>query len=191
MVGSGYWVYTDQPGVLTEGSALDPRGESKTNRDAELAGLEAASPGSLDVMVVRPGMVYGNGSWFRGMVDTIRGETYRIPGDGMNFWSLVDLEDTAAGFRSVLERGRTGESYLVVDDHPIRLGELIRLVADGLGVAEPKHVDGEELRREVGDDVARHLMANRGGSNGLLRSLGWTPHYPDCRDRLPAVLRSM
>jgi len=191
VVGSGYWVYADQTGALSEESTLDPRGESRTNREAELAGLEFASPGSLDVMVVRPGMVYGNGSWFRGMVDAIRAGSYRVPGEGKNHWSLVELDDTAAAFRAVLERGVCGEKYLVVDDHPIPLQALLELVAGELGVPVPANAGEEALRRDVGNDVAHHLMANRAGSNRRLRSLGWVPRFPDCRTGLPLVLKSM
>lgn len=191
LVGSGYWVYADQPGTLSDDSALDPRGESKVNRDAELAGLAAHEPGTLEVLVVRPGMVYGDGSWFRAMVESIREGTYRVVDGGQNYWSLVERSDTAAAFRSVLESGRGGATYLVVDDAPIRLRELVNLLAGTLGARNPEPVDPKILRGEVGDDVVHHLSANRAGSNVNLRSLGWIPRYPDCRSGLPVVLRAM
>ncbi len=51
LVGSGYWVYADQPGVLEDDSSLDPRGESQVNYEAERAGLESAVPRELEVVV--------------------------------------------------------------------------------------------------------------------------------------------
>lgn len=191
LVGSGYWVYADQGGTLSDDSPLDPRGESLTNWEAELAGLAAHAPGTLEVIVVRPGMVYGDGSWFLGMVGSIRAGTYRIPGDGHNHWSFVELADAAAAYRSILERGVGGGNYLVVDDSPIALIEFVTLVARELGVPLPEPIAYEDLRGEVGDDVAHHLAANRAGTNLKLRSLGWVPKFPDARAGIPALLRSM
>jgi nucleoside-diphosphate-sugar epimerase len=191
VVGSGYWVYADQPGIVKDDSPLDPRGESRVNREAEEVGLESNEPGRLDVLIVRPGMVYGDGSWFRGMVDRIRGAEYQVPGAGENFWSLVEREDVGEAFRTILEMGGGGEAYLVVDDAPIPLHELVALIAQQLEVSVPGAISLPELERSVGPDVAHHLAANRAGSNEKLRRLGWVPHYPDCRVGVPLAVQSM
>jgi nucleoside-diphosphate-sugar epimerase len=191
IVGSGYWVYADQPGQLTDDSSLDPRGESQVNHEAEQAGLGASVPGHFSVSVVRPGMVYGDGSWFRGMVDSIRAGTYSYPGDGANHWSLVELGDAAAAFRTVLEYGAPDAAYLVVDDAPISLRDLATLLARELDAPVPPGIALEILSAEVGPVVAHHLAANRAGSNRRLRDLGWVPRYPDCREGLPVIVGSM
>ncbi len=191
ILGSGYWVYADHPGVLHDDSPLDPRGESRLNFDAERAALAFAHPGEFEVVIVRPGMVYGDGSWFRGMVDSLRAGTYRYPGQGDNYWSLVALSDAAHAFRTLVDAGQSGEAYLVVDDHPITTRELSTLVARELGVATPSGVPFGELRSAVGDDVAHHLAANRAGSNQRLRHLGWSPLTPDARIGVPRLVRSM
>jgi nucleoside-diphosphate-sugar epimerase len=191
VVGSGYWVYADHPGRLEDGSPLDPRGESRINFAAEQAGIEEARDGELEVTIVRPGMVYGNGSWFRGMVGSLRDGTYAYPGDGTNFWSLVELTDAARAFGAVLDRGAAGEAYLVVDDAPITVRELASLVAGELGLPLPGGLPSAELERVVGADVTHHLAANRAGSNRKLRALGWVPREPDSRLGLPKLLRSM
>lgn len=191
LVGSGYWVYADCPGVLTEDSPLDPQGESRINLEAERAGLEAGVPGDFDVVVVRPGMVYGDGSWFRGMVESIRDGSYQYPGEGRNRWSLVERHDAAGAFRLLLERGAAGQSYLVVDDAPISVRELADLVARELGAPIPRGIPMETLRHAVGDVIAHHLSANRSGSNQKLRGLEWVPRHPDARQGIPVALRSM
>lgn len=191
LVGSGYWVYADQPGVLEDDSSLDPRGESQVNYEAERAGLESAVPRELEVVVVRPGMVYGDGSWFRGMVDSIWNGSYRYPDPGENHWSLVELGDAARAFATLLERGKAGGAYLVVDDAPISLRDLSALIAREVHAAAPRGVSRESVEEEVGPDVARHLAANRAGSNRKLRELGWVPRNPDSRQGIPALLRSM
>ncbi len=112
VIGSGYWVYPGMPTVITEESPVDPRGESRANYDAERVGLRANSPGSLDVLVVRPGMVYGPGSWFRQLAVSLRSGGYSVAGDGKNHWSFVSLPDTGTAFVQVLSAESPGRSTM-------------------------------------------------------------------------------
>lgn len=191
VIGSGYWVYRGGPEVIYEDSPVDPRGESQINYDAERAGLEANSPGGLDVLVVRPGMVYGDGSWFRGIAEAIRAGAYRVVGNGANRWSLVDRWDVGTAFRSVLESGSAGEVYNVVDGRPATLREFTDFVAAELGAPPPPSIELEAAKREIGEAVAHHLATDRPTSNEKLRKLGWTPRVPSFRDGLPALIREM
>jgi nucleoside-diphosphate-sugar epimerase len=191
LIGSGYWVYRGQPEPIDEGSPVAPLGESQINYEAERAGLEANSSGRLDVMVARPGMIYGSGSWLRGMAESIRAGEYRVVGTGANRWSFVELGDAGAAFRSVLESGRPGEVYNVVDGHPETLRTFVDLVASELGVPPPGSISEEAAVREMGEAVAHHLAADRPTSNGKLTDLGWKPKVPSVRAGLPPVLREM
>ncbi len=190
VVGSGYWVYASTTTILHDDSPLEPRGESRVNLDTEEAAFEAAPPG-VEVLVVRPGMVYGDGSWFHGMVDAIRGEGYPLPYPGTNRWSLIERSDAARAFVAVLERGRPRDAYLAVDDAPIEVGELVGLVARHLGRPLPAALSPERLRDAVGPDVAYHLAANRPASNARLRALGWAPTTPDPRVGVPRLLGTL
>ena len=189
VIGSGYWVYADQDGEFDENGRLDPRGESAINYATELAGREGGSP--PEVMVVRPGMVYGDGSWFRGVVDALRSDTYRLIEGGRNPWSFVGLADAAAGFRTVVEVGRSGEVYNLVDLSPTPWGEFIAHVAGRLGAAPPGSMPMDRARRELGEEIAYHLSARRAASSARLRSLGWAPRYPSYRAGIDALLASM
>jgi len=104
VVGSGYWVYASSPTTLSDDSPLDPRGESRVNFEAEAAAFESA-PSGVDVLVVRPGMVYGDGAWFRGMVEAVRADGYPMPAPGTNRWSLIERSDAGRAFARVVERG--------------------------------------------------------------------------------------
>ncbi|MCI4360485.1 MAG: NAD(P)H-binding protein, partial [Thermoplasmata archaeon] len=119
VVGSGYWVYRSSPDVITEESALDPRSISLVNHETELAAHAMGADGAIEVAVVRPGMVYGNGSWFRQMVHEIRTKEYRYVDDGANFLSPIHLHDLGTAFRTVVERAPAGETYIAVDDEPV------------------------------------------------------------------------
>jgi nucleoside-diphosphate-sugar epimerase len=191
VVGSGYWVYRGQSGLIREDSPVDPQGESKINFDAERAGMEANSPGRLEVTVVRPGMVYGNGSWFRGIAESVRSGEYRVVGVGANRWSFVDRWDAGTAFRTVLDSGRAGEVYNVVDGHPAPLREFAAFVAAELGVPPPPSLPLTEAERVFGDVVAHHIAADRATSNEKLRGLGWTPATPTYRQGIPPLLREM
>jgi nucleoside-diphosphate-sugar epimerase len=191
VVGSGYWVYRGQSELIHEDSPVEPRGESQINYDAERAGLETNSPGRLEVLVVRPGMVYGNGSWFRSMAESIRAGEYRVVGEGANRWSFVDRWDTGAAFRTVLESGIAGQVYNVVDGHPAPLREFVDFVAAELGRSPPGTLPMDAARREFGEIVAGHLAADRAVSDEKLRSLGWRPRVSHYRDGVPGLLHEM
>lgn len=191
LVGSGYWVYRGQPELIHEDSPVRPAGESQVNYDAERAGLEANSPGQLDVMVVRPGMVYGNGSWFRELAASIRAGEYRVVGPGANRWSFVDREDAGTAFRTVLESGRAGEAYNVVDGHPESLRGFADYLSAELHAPPVPTISLDEAEREMGAVVARHLAADRPTSNRKISELGWSPQFPDIRVGIPRLLPEM
>lgn len=191
VIGSGYWVFRGQPALIHEDSPVEPRGESQTNYDAERTGLEANSPGGLEVLVVRPGMVYGNGSWFRGLAESIRTGEYRVVGDGANRWSFIDRRDAGTAFQAVLESGAAGEVYNAVDGHPALLREFADFVAAELGAPSPRSITLDAAVREMGEAVARHLAADRPTSNDKLRRLGWGAQISSYRDGVPGLLREM
>jgi len=191
VIGSGYWVYADQPGTITESSPTDPRGESRINFETERVGLQKAPSEGVEVMVVRPGMVYGDGAWFRPMIDPLRAGTYRYVGDGTNMWSFVSLPDTGAGFRQVLESGRAGEVYNLVDGRPAPWREFVEFVAYRLGAAVPTGVPPEVAIGVFGGDVTHHLVANRPTSSSKLEALGWRPRYREYRAGVDSVIGAM
>ena len=191
IIGSGYWVYRDNPGLLTEDSPLEPLGISAINFETERVVRAAEQRGEVDAIVVRPGMVYGDGSWFREMVEELRAGTYRYVGEGTNRLSPVALDDTGEAFRRILDGGRPRTTYLVVDDAPVPTRDFARFVARELQVPEPSGLPRAEAEHLWGADLARLNAADRGASNARLRSLGWVPCYPTYRDGVPRVVRAM
>ena len=188
LVGSGYWVYADQPGLITEESQVDPRGESRVNYDTEREALAANRPGELDVLIVRPGMVYGDGAWFRPVVTAIERDAYHVIDEGKNLWSFVSLPDTGTGFFTVATAGRPGEVYNLVDGHPAAWGEFATFVAQRLGHRAPATITFGSAAREYGPEIAYHLAANRATSSAKLQALGWQPKFPEFRSGVSEVL---
>ena len=188
VVGSGYWVYADLPGTITESSPVDPRGESMVNWKTEQAASEPDARGSLEVIIVRPGMVYGSGSWFRSVFDAIQQETYAYVGDGSNPWSFVAREDAGRGFVAVTEHGAPGEVYNIVDGRPAPWKDFGDFVADRLGRTRPTTMDVATAVRAFGPDIAYHLKARRACSAHKMLQLGWKPLYPSFRDGVSQLL---
>jgi nucleoside-diphosphate-sugar epimerase len=191
VIGSGYWLYRDAPGVLTEASPINPIGMPGINFATEEVARRAARDESIESVVVRPGMVYGNGSWFREMVDDLRGGTYQYIDEGSNYWSPISLEDTGEAFRAVCERWTPGETYLAVDDEPVAIRELATFVAARLASPLPRSLRREEAQREWGAEVAELTVASRRASNAKLKGLGWAPRYASYTVGMPGVIRAM
>jgi nucleoside-diphosphate-sugar epimerase len=136
-------------------------------------------------------MVYGNGSWFRPVVDAIRDGSYRYIEDGANAWSFVSLPDTGAGFVRVAESGAPGEVYNLVDGHPAEWRAFGNEVAARLSVTPPASMSLHDAITQFGPDVAHHFHARRACSSAKLERLGWKPQYADYRAGLAPLLREM
>ncbi len=191
VIGSGYWLYRDNTGILTEESPIAAIGMPGVNFAAEEIARKAGATGAVETVIARPGMVYGDGSWFREMVEELRTGEYRYIGDGSSYWSPVALEDTGEAFRTLCERGVAGEIYLVVDDAPVSIRELANFVANQLDAPSPRNLSPEEAAREWGSEVAELVGASRRASNAKLKRLGWTPRFTNYRAGIPEVLRTM
>jgi len=188
LVVSGTWLMGDHKETITEATPVKPTGTSMFNWQAERAAMEANKPGGLEVVVVRPGMVYGAGSWFFEMVREIEGATYRIPGDGSNHWSPLHIDDCGEAVRTVLERGKAGEVYLAADDEPVALRAFVDLTADALRAPRPAASTVEEAVKKHGEPTAKHLMANQVVSASKLKGLGWSSRVTSSRIGVPQFI---
>lgn len=191
VMGSGYWVYQSNPGIITEDSPLRPLSLSMVNFEAEELARARSRQGDFESIVVRPGMVYGNGSWFRAMVEEIRSGTYAYIGDGSNFLSAVDIDDTGDAYRVAIENWRAGETYLVADDTPVMTNKFAEFVADYLEAPPPTSITLKEASDLWGPEVAELNSASRRASNAKLKSMGWKPRYRSFREGLPPWLDRM
>jgi nucleoside-diphosphate-sugar epimerase len=191
LVGSGYWVYADNPGVISEGSPIAPLSISRINFEAEEAARQRAMRGRLEVVVVRPGMVYGDGSWLREMAGELRSGEYRYISPGENYLSPIHEEDAGQAFRRIAEDWRPGETYLAVDDQPETTRRFAEVVAGQIGAPPPTGISRGDAERSWGSDIARLNLASRQATNAKLKGLGWRPNHRTYREALPAVLQAI
>jgi nucleoside-diphosphate-sugar epimerase len=162
----------------------DPYGQSKAEAEAALATVAAGS--ALDMVIVRPPLVYG-------------------PGVGANFLSLLRLVDRAVPlpFGRVVNRrslvyvgnladlllaaatrtGRVAGAFTVTDGPPVSTPELVRRIAAALGrparlLPVPPgllRVAGAMIGRSAA--VARLLGSLEVDGGALAVALGWSPLF--------------
>jgi nucleoside-diphosphate-sugar epimerase len=182
---SGVWVY---------GS----RGDAVVDEDAPLAPLELvawrpahealvlAQDGRLRPIVIRPGIVYGDGGGIPGgMVADARKGALRVVGDGANRWPTVRHDALAelygAAVDTPIARGvfnaQRGASVPY-----IAIAHAASRAAGGDGTVE--HIPVDEARAQMGpyaDALAVDLQTD---SVRATRELGWEPHRPTLLEEL-------
>jgi len=134
--------------------------------------------------VIRLGMVYGGAG---GTVADLFSAADAAAGrsDGLpylaecadNRWSLIALEDAAALYATVVERGACGVFH-AVDDRPRTVREVFAAVAAACGTTAteaPEHVVRAALSAHAADIMRRDVALR--APRAL--SLGWSPRHPD------------
>jgi nucleoside-diphosphate-sugar epimerase len=208
------FVYTSSTGVyaqndesiVTEESAAEP--DSATSRvliETEQLLLTGAREQNLPAMVLRCAGIYGpgRGYWLR---QFLAGEAKME--DASDRWlNMIHRDDVGAAIIAVLERGRPGEIYNVVDDEPVQQRTLFAWLAERLCKPMPPSAPGivrgfssdhssdhsssaAESRRDAGGPLARRrAVTNKRVSNRKLRlALGYELKYPTFREGYAAEL---
>jgi nucleoside-diphosphate-sugar epimerase len=110
----------------------------RTKFAAEAAVLRAAADG-LNVVLIRPGWVYGPGD--RRTFKFIRAvccRKFALIGGAPGRQTPVYIDDLVAGAFLVAEKGRSGAVYHLAGDEILTVAEMARIVATSCGVAGPR-----------------------------------------------------
>ena len=172
-------VYLSTTGVygaqvqVNELSLPAPRGPREQLRvEAE----RAVQSGPWTSMILRPAAIYGPG---RGVHQSMRRGTFRLPGDGTRFISRIHVEDLAALSSAALLSEQTG-AWPVADEEPCSSLEICRFVSGVTGVPMPEPAPpgsvSETLRnnRQVDGRAVLHLLGVR------LRYASYRTGIPAC-----------
>jgi dTDP-glucose 4,6-dehydratase len=116
----------------------------------------------------------------RQITNVLAGLRPKLYGRGENVRDWIHVDDHNAAVHVILDKGRSGETYLIGADGEKNNLEVLRLIL--------------ELMGRPGDDF--DLVTDRAGHDlryaidpGKLRDeLGWTPRYTDFRDGLAATI---
>jgi nucleoside-diphosphate-sugar epimerase len=182
---SGVWVY----GL---------RGDAVVDENAPLAPLDLvawrpaheqlvlAQDGRLRAVVIRPGIVYGDGGGMPGaMVAEARNGPVRIAGDGANRWPTVRHDALAELYGAVVDRRTARGIYNAQRGASVPYVEIARAAsraAGGDGTVE--HETLESARTRLGpfaDALACDLQTD---ASRAARDLGWEPHRPTLLEEL-------
>jgi nucleoside-diphosphate-sugar epimerase len=143
------FVYVSTAGVLgnvrrhrlgTEADAPKPRDLYETTKwRGEQAVRRIAHSDGLEAVIVRPAAVYGPGERrFLKLFRPIAHRRFIVIGSGDHRLHFVHVADAAEGILAAAETpDARGETFLLADAAPIRIGDLVRMVAGALGVPPP------------------------------------------------------
>ena len=160
---------------------VDPYGVSKA--EAEVALADVANRTGLSLAVVRPPLVHGPGAKGN-LVALLKVLRLGLPlplGAVDNRRSLVGVDNLADALAFLVERDTQG-CFLVRDGDDISTAQLIRLLADGMGISARLVPVPPVLLRLAGTVTGKRAAMDRLiGSlvvdDAPLRALGWVPPF--------------
>ncbi len=187
---SGIWVHG--PGgdqVADEASALRPLELVQWRVAHEEIALDLSAH-DVDTIILRPGMVYGEGRGIFGMWFTEARErkTLTYPGDGSQHWAAVHRDDVADAYMLALEHGKGGERYLLADESRHTVKQLAEAAAAAAG-AKAQSLPAEAVVQHMGLFGKALLNSLQVTSAKARRELGWVPRHTSFVNEAPALWR--
>lgn len=188
---SGAFVFGDRGDEWVD--ADTPFAPSPLGR-AHAAAVASLRDAQVELTVLHLGMVYGPGGTFvAALVDPARRGLLRCAGAGTNWWSPVHQDDAAAAYVAAVERAPAGGGeWVVADDGPLRLRELVDRLTDAMGRRRVGPVPPAVLGLLAGGPAVASLTTSYRLDNRRAKAdLGWAPKYPSFADGLPDTLAAL
>jgi nucleoside-diphosphate-sugar epimerase len=148
----------------------------------------------LPIVTALPGLVYGNGGWFRRQVikPIITGQRLIQFGNADRWVSPIHVDDCARALVHLAEHGHTGRRYFLVNRDPVRMPEFAatfaRLVNRPMRVWR---VPAAASRLMVGPVLADYLRADQIFSNIRLRGTGFHFEHPTLEHGLQQIVGAL
>jgi nucleoside-diphosphate-sugar epimerase len=182
---SGCWVYGSRgDAVVAEDAPLNPLALVAWRPAHERLVLDRAD--RLRAVVIRPGLVYGDGGGIPGgLVDQARRGPLRVVGDGANRWPLVRHDALGELYGLVVDQRMAQGVYNATRGAAVPYVEVARAASRAAGGDGTIAFLGlDEARAEMGpfaDALACDLQIDSGRAE---RELGWAPHRPTLLEEL-------
>ena len=148
----------------------------------------------LPIVTALPGLVYGNGGWFRQQViePIITRQRVIQFGDAGRWVSPIHVADCARALVHLAEHGQPGRRYFLVNRDPVRMPEFAttfaRLANRPMRVWR---VPAVASRLMVGPVLADYLRADQIFSNIRLRGTGFHFEYPTLEHGLQQIVGAL
>ena len=116
----------------------------------------------------------------RQITNVIDGGRPKLYGAGLNVRDWIHTEDHSSAVRTILERGRIGETYLIGADGERTNLDVVRMILRHFGRPED---DFDHVTDRAGHDLRYAIDSTK-----LRTELGWTPTYDDFEAGLAATI---
>jgi nucleoside-diphosphate-sugar epimerase len=187
---SGIWVHGDGDGKpVDESTPLRPL-ELVHWRVAHEEIAIALSEHDVSTVILRPGMVYGEGrgilgGWFS---EAHEKKTLTYPGHGSQHWPMVHRNDLADAYLLAFEHAAAGERYLLADESHYTVRQLAEAAAAAAGVPAVAWPDAEVVAAlgPYGKALLNDLQVS---SAKARRDLGWVPRHTSFVNEAPQLWR--
>jgi nucleoside-diphosphate-sugar epimerase len=187
---SGLWVCGDSGGrVLDESAPPVPFPVARWRAAHEEVALDLADF-EVDVLVMRPAIVYGEargllGAWFE---EARESHTVTVPGNGEQFWPLIHRDDASEAFALALDHGQPGERFHLCDESQLTAGAIGRAIAAATG-ADLRFAGAASVIERQGACGEALLGSQKTTSAKARRELGWVPFHTDFTAEADDLLR--
>ncbi|MBK8974607.1 MAG: SDR family oxidoreductase [Planctomycetes bacterium] len=175
-------VFTSSTSVYgqTDGSLVDEESPTEPvdfRGRVMLAAERQLAAGPWPAVVLRLGGIYGPGrTW---LVDAVRTGRTGVSVDGRSGWTnRIHADDAARALLHVAMLPAPAPCYVAVDEEPARRDDVVRFLAERLGVEPPA----------VADDPLRTRGGDRRCSSARLRASGFRFRYPSYREGYAELL---
>jgi nucleoside-diphosphate-sugar epimerase len=146
----------------------------------------------LPIIKVYPGMVYGNGSWFKVLIDSFLNKTAKVVEPGENYLSLIHVEDAAAFYALAAEKLDKVENFTLADGRPVTQRVLLDHIADMLNQPSPSMEDFDAYARQYGKLMAETMSSSiRVQGTRAMDLLGYIPKLRSYEAGIRYTLKSM
>ena len=112
----------------------------------------------------------------RQITNVLCGEPPKLYGEGLNVRDWIHVDDHNRAVHAILERGRSGETYLIGADGERNNRQVIEMILEALG-KEPGAY--EKVRDRAGHDLRYAIDYTK-----LRQELGWRPEYTEFAEGL-------
>jgi dTDP-glucose 4,6-dehydratase len=112
----------------------------------------------------------------RQITEILEGRKPKLYGDGLQVRDWIHTEDHSSGVLTILEKGKSGETYLIGADGEKNNKEVVELILELMGKDKS---DYDHVNDRPGHDQRYAIDATR-----LREELGWEPKYTDFRSGL-------
>ncbi|MCU7494307.1 MAG: NAD(P)-dependent oxidoreductase [Ignavibacteria bacterium] len=160
--------------IIDESSPLKPQHYIQSASDMESMVRESG----LEWRILRGGSFYGPGTGRdEDFLNRARAGNLKIPGDGNNYISLINVADMASAFVTSVTKTKAGSIYNIVDDEPVKSRDLFSYIAAVANAPLPQ--------REEGLTLPSYRCSNK----SFRDQTGWRPAFATYRSGLAQYLR--